>query len=327
MYDSFSRDAYDLHYHRYLPQRLVTPRGTVEEQPNDPDFDEITDLENALNGLVKKRNILLNQESQNLKSILDEALFYFERLKVIDPVATLGINPDAFQRRGCGNRRDGFNELDVLDKRTTEAMRHRDTLQRKLKASVAARAQSFQGVKGENQDVLLYRIQTKPSSHAQPTGRVPFISPAYRSSGWDNFDEITNDSILRYLNETRGPKLMISLQESPADLAVLLKRIADCSEGTTTIEVFSLRMLQHIGVLLARSTDLCQDRLIPFTDGNNAEHAQDVRSTHWLVMHWVPKEAVVSKLRVYEFLALARDRGVIDSKNFSMFPKSESELC
>jgi hypothetical protein len=143
MYDSFSRDDHDLHYDRHLPQRFVTPRGTVEEQPNDPDFDEITDLENALNGLIKKRNILLNERSQELKLILDEAQFYFERLKQLDSAATLGINPDDFQRRGCGHRRDAFNELRVLHTRTKEAMRHRDRLIQKLKYSVDAKVLSF----------------------------------------------------------------------------------------------------------------------------------------------------------------------------------------
>ena len=82
-YDIYSRDGYDLQYDRTSPRRILSPRGLVEEQPNDPDILEITGLENALGDLVHKRTLLLNEESRNLKTILDEARFLFERLKAL----------------------------------------------------------------------------------------------------------------------------------------------------------------------------------------------------------------------------------------------------
>jgi hypothetical protein len=51
----YSRDGCDLQYDRSLPPRLFSPRGFVEEQPNDPDIAEITDLETALGNLVSKK--------------------------------------------------------------------------------------------------------------------------------------------------------------------------------------------------------------------------------------------------------------------------------
>jgi len=82
-YDIYSRDDYDLQYDRTSPPRILSPRGLVQEQPNDPDILEITGLKNALRDLVHKRTLLLNKESRNLKTILDEARFLFERLKAL----------------------------------------------------------------------------------------------------------------------------------------------------------------------------------------------------------------------------------------------------
>jgi len=324
MYESLSRDKYDLHYDRRLPERLATPRGTAAEQPYDSEFDEITDTENAMNGLIKKRNILLNRESQHLKSILDDSLFYFERLKEVDPTAAFGINPDALPRKSSGSRPDAFNERNVLQKRTTEATRFRETLQRKVKAGLDAKVQSFQGVTGENPDVLLYRIQRCPTQ----TSSAPRFSNsllADRPSGWNLFGDITNDAILNHMSGAGDPTPMISLEESPARLTALLKNVPDCDTSATNVQVFSVRMLQHLGVPIARSTDLYRDRLIPTADLKKDGLAQGVSGTHWLVTNWLPEEAMVTKLGLLEFLAFARDRGVIDSEDLSMPPKRKIE--
>jgi hypothetical protein len=320
--DYHSRDGYDLQHDRSLPPRLFSPRGFVEEQPNDPDIVEITDLENALGNLVSKRNFLLNEESRNLKIILDEAQFLFERLKALNPGSILNTSPDVLLKKDFRPRRDAFNERNVLQKRKMEAMLHRDTLRAKLKNFLATKAQTFQGVRGGNQDILLYRIQVKPSSHASSLKRISNKPSAcqwhalgYCCSGWNYFGEITNEAILNHMNGVGVPTPMISVQESPARLMVFLKKaILNGDEDATLVEVFSLQMLQHIGVLLVRSTDLCQDRGIPTTYDKKEGYAQYVTSTHWVIMHWIPEEAIMATMRVDEFLALARDRGVIDGE-------------
>jgi hypothetical protein len=286
----YSRDGYDLQYDRSLPPRLFSPRGFVEEQPNDPDIAEITDLETALGNLVSKRNFLLNEESRNLKTILDEAQFLFERLKALNPGSILNTSPDVFLKKDFGPRRDAFNERSALQKRKVEATLHRGTLWAKLKNFLATKVQTFLEVKGGNQDILLYRIQVKPSSHAS-SFTAPRISNkpsacqvhalGYRCSGWSYFGEITNEAILNHMNGVEVSTPMISVQESPARLMVFLKKaILNGDEDATLVEVFSLQMLQHIGVLLVRSTDLCQDRGIPTTYDKKEGYAQYVTSTH-----------------------------------------------
>ena len=165
-YDIYSRDDYDLQYDRTSPPRILSPRGLVQEQPNDPDILEITGLKNALRDLVHKRTLLLNKESRNLKTILDEARFLFERLKALNPSSILNTPPDVFLKRDFVPRRDAFNEHNVLQERKMEAEHHRDALQTKLKKFLAAKVQSFKGEMGGDEDTLLYRVQVKRSTPA-----------------------------------------------------------------------------------------------------------------------------------------------------------------
>jgi hypothetical protein len=163
--DIYSRDGYDLQYDGTSPRRKFSPRGLAEDQPNDPDILEITGLENALGELVRKRT-LLNKESRNLKTVLDEALFLFERLKALDPSSILNTPPDVFLKRDFVPRRDAFNERNVLQERKMEAEHHRDALQTKLKKFLAAKVQSFKGKMGGDEDTLLYRVQVEGSTPA-----------------------------------------------------------------------------------------------------------------------------------------------------------------
>jgi hypothetical protein len=316
----YNRDGYDLQYDRISPCELSYPRGFKEEQPNDPDIVEITNLENAFGNLVRKRGSLLNEKSRNLKNTLVEAQFLFERLKALDPGLVLNISPDLFLEKAPGYRRDAFNECSVLQNRITEAMLYRETLWEKLERFLATKVQTFQGVMGGNQDTLLYRIQVNPSSHVWSLTRTSTKPSAcqrhalgYLCSGWNYFGEITNAAIINHISGVEVPTPMISVQESPACLmAFLEKAILNSDEDATLVEVFSLQMLRHIGVSLIRSTDLCRDRKIPIT--NEKGHANYVTNTDWVIMHWIPKEAIMATMRVDEFLALARDRGVIDGK-------------
>ena len=323
-HDIYSRDGYDLQYDRTSPPRIISPRGLVQEQPNDPDILEITGLENALRDLVHKRNLLLNEESRNLKTILDEARFLFERLKALNPSSILNTPPDVFLKRNFVPRRDAFNERNVLQERKMEAEHHRDALQTKLKKFLAAKVQSFKGKMGGDDDTLLYRVQVNcsiPATSSTPLRRSNKPSACewhplgYRCSGWNVFGEITNEAILSHMNGDPVPTSMISVQESPARLMVFLKKvIMNGDKDTTLVEAISLRMLQHIGVLHVRSTDLCHGRGIPTTYDRKEGHAQYVTGTHWVIMNWIPEEALMRVMNVDSFLALAKDQGVIDGK-------------
>jgi len=80
----------------------------------------------------------------------------------------------------------------------------------------------------------------------------------------------------------------------------------------TVTKAISLRMLRHIGVLQARSMELCDDRGIQRVSGYSQEGvARYTTPTHWVIMHWIPDEAVVEMMAVDEFLALSRNHGVI----------------
>lgn len=106
---------------------------------------------------------------------------------------------------------------------------------------------------------------------------------------------------------------MISVSESPGRLMKFLdKPLERGDEHATVIEVISLRMLQHIGVLQARSTELCDDRGIQRVSGYSQEGcARFTTPTHWVIMHWIPDEALVATMTVKEFLDLARSHRVI----------------
>jgi hypothetical protein len=112
--DCYRRDGYDLQYDRSVPSRLPSPQGFAEEQPNDPEIDEIIKLENTFRKLVGSRNSILNTESRILKVILDEALFLFKCLKSLDPASILNTSPDVFLKKDFIPRRDAFNERDIL---------------------------------------------------------------------------------------------------------------------------------------------------------------------------------------------------------------------
>ena len=321
-YDIYSRDGYDLQYDRTSPPRIISPRGLAQEQPNDLDILEITSLENTIGDLVRKRILLLNEESRNLKTILNEARFFFERLKALDPSSILNTPPDVFLKRDFVPRRDAFNERNILQERKMEAEHHRDALQTKLKKFLAAKVQSFKGTMGGDEDTLLYRVQVKrsiPATLLMPMRRSNKPSACewhllgYRCSGWNVFGEITNEEILNHMNGVAVPTSMISVQESPARLMVFLnKAIMNGDKDMTLVEVISLRMLEHIGVLHVRSTDLCDGRGIPTTYDRKERHAQYVTGTHWVIMNWLPEEALMRNIDVDSFLALAQDQGVID---------------
>jgi hypothetical protein len=205
-----------------------------------------------------------------------------------------------------------------------EAKIHQDKLRTKLRNFLATKAQTFEGVKGGNRDILLYRVQVNRSTHALSlTTRRSSNKPSacqwhtlgYRCSGWNCFGEITNKVILDHMNGVEVPTPMISVQESPARLMVFLeKAISNGDKDAVLVEVFSLQMLEHIGILLVRSTDLCRDRGIPTTYDWKEGHAHYVTSTHWVIMNWIPEEAIMATMGVDEFLALARDQGVIDGR-------------
>lgn len=312
----YSRDGYDLQYERSLRTHLPSPRGAIEEQPNDPDVVEITNLENAIGSLVSKRNSYLNQESRNLKIILDEAQFLFHRLKELNPSSILGTSPDSFVKKDIRPRRDVFNERDILEQRKTQGILHRDSLRGKLKKFVLDKVGTFQAVKGGDPDILLYRVQGNSSSHASSSTALRRFHKlyscqrdalGYRCSGWDEFGEITNEAILNHIQGIEVPTPLISVQESPARLITSVKEvISNGDEHTASVAVFSLRMLQHIGVLLARNVELRKGR------GVQVAHLDE--EGEWVVMHWVPREAIVATLCLAQFLELARDKGVIDGK-------------
>ncbi len=296
----------------------------MQEQPNDPDILEITGLENALGDLVHERTLRLNKESRKLKTILDEARFLFERLKTLNPSSILNTPPDAFLEKDFVPRRDAFNERNVLQERKMKAKHHRDALQTKLKKFLAAKVQSFKGSMGGDEDTLLYRVQVKrwtPATSSTPRRRsnkpsaCEWYSLGYRCSGWNVFGEITNEEILNHMNGVEVPTSMISVQESPARLMVFLKKaIMNGDNDATLVEVISLRMLQHIGVLHVRSTDLCHGRGIPTSYDRKEGHARFVTDTHWVIMNWIPEEALMRWMDVDSFLALAKDQGVIDGE-------------
>ena len=126
---------------------------------------------------------------------------------------------------------------------------------------------------------------------------------------------VQNEEILSHMNGVAVPTSMISVQESPARLMVFLNNaIMNGDEDTTLVEVISLRMLQHIGVLHVRSTDMCHGRGIPTTYDRKEGHAQYVTGTHWVIMNWIPEEALMRMMYVDSFLALAKDQKVIDGE-------------
>jgi len=92
----YSRDGYDLQYERELLPTLDFPRGVRGNQPNDPDILEITKLENALQDLFNKRNSSLNEQSRDLKKLINSAHFFFHRLKELNPSLVLNTSPDIF---------------------------------------------------------------------------------------------------------------------------------------------------------------------------------------------------------------------------------------
>lgn len=323
-YQVYPRDGYDLQYDRALPHKYYSPRGGTEEQPNDTDILAITNLENALADLVYSRVFSLNKESKSLKIELDEARFLFERLKALNPSSILNIAPDILVEKDFVPRHDNFNERNFLHARKLEAQRLRDVLHSKLKTFLAAKEQSFQGKMGEHGDTLLYRVQVKVSTPAtsstpmrksnKPSG-CRLYPLGYRCSGWDTFQEITNEEILNHMNGVVAPTSLISVQESPARLMVFLKKaIMNRDEEFTSVEVISLRMLQHIGILHVRSTDLCDGRGIPTSYDKKEGHAQYVTDTHWVIMDWIPDEAIMRGMSVASFLALCKEKEVIDGK-------------
>lgn len=83
---------------------------------------------------------------------------------------------------------------------------------------------------------------------------------------------------------------------------------------TTSVQVISLRMLQHIGVLYVRSTDLCYGRGIPTMYDRKEGYAQYVTDMYWVIMNWIPEEVLMRMMNVDLFLALAKDQGVIDGE-------------
>ena len=319
-----SRDGYDLKYDRSSLARPVSRQES--DQPSDPDMTEITNLENALSNLVSERNSLLNKESRNLKIIIDEARFLYDRLKALSPGSILHTSPDVHVEKSFRARRDACNEHTVLQNRKAEARFHRDALSSKLRKFLANKVRTFLGVRGGVEDILLYRIRVTPSSHvsALTTPRSSDNSfnsqqqvPGHRCSGWNSFGEITNEAILNHMNGDEIPTPMISAYEGPGNFLASLKneRLIG-GEAGTIVEVISLQMLQHIGVLLARSVDLCRNRGIPTTFAEKEVYAQNATSMHWVIMHWIPEEAILKRMPVDEFLALARDRGIIDGKPY-----------
>ncbi len=106
---------------------------------------------------------------------------------------------------------------------------------------------------------------------------------------------------------------MISVSESPGRLLKHLNKPLERGDGNATmISAISLQMLQHIGLLQARSTELCDDRGVPRANGYSQEgSARNTTPTHRVIMHWIPHEAVVAAMTSKEFLELAKNRGVI----------------
>ena len=327
----YSRDGYDLQYERKLLPTLDFPRGTLDNQPNDPDILEITKLENALQNLVNKRNSSLNQQSRDLKRWIDSAHFFFDRLKELNPSSILNTSPDMFQRKNFKSRYDAFNERTVLQERIRKANIYRDTLKTKLETFLSTKFGNFQGVRGGHGDTLLYRVQVLRESPPWSTPTpIPSLQPSacescvlgIRCSGWEAFGEITNEAIISHMNGDKVQNHMngkqegtpiISVSESPGRLMKHLNKPLERGDGhATVIETISLRMLQHIGVLQARSTELCDDREIQRVSGHSQEgFARYTTPTHWVIMHWIPDEAIVARMTVEEFLGLAKYRGVI----------------
>jgi hypothetical protein len=327
----YSRDGYDLQYERKLLPMLGFPRGAWDNQPNDPDIFEITRLENAFHDLVNRRNSSLNEQSRYLKKVIDSAHFFFDRLKELNPSSILNTSPDMFQRKDFKSRYDAFNEHTVLQERIRKAEIYRNTVRAKLETLLSTKFGTFQGVKGGYGDTLLYRVQVYRESPIWSTPTpTPSLQPSagerfdlgLRCSGWEAFGEITNEAIISHMN---GDKVknhmngneegtpMISASESPGRLMKFLdKPLARGDEHATVIEVISLRMLQHIGVPQARSTDFCAGRGIQMVSGHSQEGcARFTTHTHWVILHWIPNEAIVATLTVKDFLDLARYRGVI----------------
>jgi len=124
---------------------------------------------------------------------------------------------------------------------------------------------------------------------------------------------MNGDKVQNHMNGKQEGTPLISVSESPGRLMKHLNKPLDRGDGhATVIEAISLRMLQHIGVLQARSTELCDDRGIQRVSGYSQEGvARYTTPTHWVIMHWIPDEALVATMAVDEFLALAQNRRVI----------------
>jgi len=152
---------------------------SLDNQLNDPDTFEITNLENALQDLVNKRNSLLNKQSRELKLCIDSAHFFFDRLKELNPGSVLNTSPDMFPKKAFGNRYDAFDEQAVLQERIRKANIYRSTVKAKLDISLSTKVVSFQGVKGGPGDTLLYRLQVL---HESPIWSTPTPTPSLQPS-------------------------------------------------------------------------------------------------------------------------------------------------
>lgn len=166
-------------------------------------------------------------------------------------------------------------------------------------------------------DTLFYRVQTSSSSCRK------FLDFGYFCSGWKNNVGVDRKSISSHINntKTRSGTPFVSMHENPARL-IELKSLSK-GDLTTVVEVVSHRALNQIGVQTKRITDLCDEYGLPWQESKGQDKGRLVEPSHWVVEHWIPREAIVMSLDVDDFLELAKDGRAIGGEKKNSPPRNE----